>query len=110
MVLVFQLIPVKINDRETKIIISPNQITIFDTKSREHCWIEVDPNIGMAGMDQKGFEIDNLFDAIIEGETQAAITGYFSGNDVDGGLAHGSLPVMRSGLMDLCRTKKSIHF
>lgn len=110
MVLVFQLIPVKIDDGEAQIIISPNQITVLDTKGREYGRIEIDPKIGMAGVGQKGFEIDNLFHAIIKGEAQAVIARRFGGDDVDGGLAHWSLPVMRSGLMDLCRMKKSIYF
>ncbi len=62
----FQLIPVQVDDREAEIIVPPNQIAVFDTKSREHGRIEIDPKIGMVGVSQKGFEIDRLLDAIIE--------------------------------------------
>jgi len=79
-------------------------------ESGEQRRIEIGPNIGMAGVSQEGFEIDNLFHAIIEGEAQAIIACWLNGNDVNSRLAHWILPVRRSGLMDLCRTKKSIHF
>jgi hypothetical protein len=82
MILVFQLIPIQIDDREAQLIISPNQITVFDMESGEHRRIEIGPNIGMAGMSQEGFEIDDLFHAVIEGEAQAMIARWFGGDDV----------------------------
>lgn len=110
LVLVSQLIPIQIDDWEAEIIVSPNQIAIFDAKGGEHSWIKIDSNIGMARVGQKWLEVDGLFDAIIECEAKAVITRRLSGNDINGRLAHWSLRVIRSDLMDLCRTKKSIHF
>lgn len=70
---VLQLIPVQIDNGKAQIIIPPNQFTVFNAKGGEFCRIEIDPNIWMARVSQKRFEIDSLFHAIVECQAQAVI-------------------------------------
>jgi hypothetical protein len=46
---VFQAVSVQVDHREAQIVISPNQLAIFDTKGGEHRRIEIGSKIGMAG-------------------------------------------------------------
>jgi hypothetical protein len=55
------------------------------------------------------FEVVRSFNAVIKLQPDTEIPYLFSSDDADSGWCHLSLLVMRSGVMDLCKTKKSIH-
>lgn len=64
----------------------------------------------MEGVRKEGFEVYSLFNAVIKSQADEEVSNLLSSNNINGGWYHLSLLVMRSGVMGLCRTKKSIHF
>jgi hypothetical protein len=95
------LIAVKVDYRKTQFVISPRQLTLFQTKGRKHFRCQPSSNVRVTGLGKERFEIDLLLGVVVESQTDAAVAGLFGGNDVDGGRYHFSLRVMVSGLMDL---------
>ena len=63
----------------------------------------------MEGVREERFEVYCLLDAVIEMQADAVVSNLFGIDDIDDGGCHLSPLVMRSGVMGLCRTKKSIH-
>src|SRR3989338_2816598 len=107
--LVFNLVTVQVDHRETQIVVAPNQFAVFDAKRRKTDRVKPCPNIGMKGVRKEGLEIYSLLSSVIKSQANAEIPNLFSSNNIDGGGYHLSLLVMRSCVTGLCRTKKSIH-
>jgi hypothetical protein len=67
--MVLQVVTVKINQGEAKIIIAPDQIAILDAEGRKAFRVQIGPQIRMPSLRQKGFEVD--FFCVTIGKAQA---------------------------------------
>src|SRR3989339_780049 len=106
---VFNLVAVQVNHRKAQVVVAPNQFAVFEAKRRKTVRVKPCTNIGVESVRKEGLEIYCLFGVVIESQMDAEVSNLFGSDNVDGGGCHLSLLVMRSGVMGLCSTKKSIH-
>ena len=104
------LIAVEIDHREAEVVVAPNKFAIFDSKRSKANRIQISPDIRMKGMTQEWLKVHFLFGAVIKTQPKTVSFCLRCRDHVNPGDSHLSLLVIRSGLIDLCRTKKSIHF
>jgi len=70
---------------------------------------KVSANLGMFGPCQKWAEVSVLCCSVVEAQVDFVLANLCCGNNIDNAGCHLSLFVIRSGLICLCNTKKSIH-
>ena len=95
----------KIGDREAKIVVAPDQISVFKAVTTEIFLGKKRPDIGMLRITQEGTEVDDLLGGIIELQSQAVSAHVLGMRNIDDGWIHESALVIFSAETDLWRTK-----
>jgi len=96
---------VKIGDRETQIVVAPDQIPVFKPVAAEKFLGQKRPDPGMLRIMQKRTEVDDLLGGIIELQSQAVSAHVLGMRNTDDGWIHESSLVIFSAETDLWRTK-----
>ena len=91
------VVAIQINHGKAKLIITPDELAVFETEAGELLGLQPTADVRMHRMAEERLKVDDLLSAVVKTPSKTVGVKLLGQDDTDGFWCHFSLPVMRSG-------------